>query len=151
MNCTVWLSGISCPTAAVKVESIFFWRCSLTKTSVYLPCTILHVWYRIVQNLRWCKISQKRILTLQKKFSRFIFLRDESGMLWPQPYQLMTMPHMQTEEMTTKQRSKHVQQWPSLPFARNYKSIMTAAMGEKLACWTEGIQHCWLGQLWSAS
>ena len=33
-------------------------------------------YYRIAGNFRWCKFSRKSVLTLQKKFSRFIFSRN---------------------------------------------------------------------------
>ena len=65
-------------------------------------------------------------------------------MLWPHPYQLIAVPHRWTEEMPlrmTKQRSKLLQQWPSLPFVwrplqlRNYQDCRPR---RKLPCWTEG-------------
>ena len=48
----------------------------------------------------------------------------------------------------TKQRSKLVQEWFSLPLDGdlcNFKSIRTAIVGEKLACQTEGFSTGDLG------
>ena len=48
--------------------------------------------YRIAGNFRWCKFSRKRVQTLQKKFSRFLFSRMRDTLATPLP--VMATPHM---------------------------------------------------------
>ena len=88
--------------------------------------------YRIAGNFRWCKFSRKCVRTLQKKFSRFLFSRNESVMLWPHPYRWWPRPICTcTKDQTTK-RSKLVQQRPTRPFVwrpsrlRKYQDCMPA-------------------------
>ena len=61
------------------------------------------------------------------------------------PYQLMVMPHMQTRKNDTEWQSEEAGfcNNKGLVFflygtLYNYKSIRTATVDEKLACWTEG-------------
>ena len=46
-----------------------------------------HPLYSIAGYFCWCKISWKCVLTLQKKFSWFLFLQNQCRMLWQNPYQ----------------------------------------------------------------
>ena len=39
---------------------------------------VLLYYYRIVGNFHWCKISQKCVQTLQKKFSHFFYFAEAS-------------------------------------------------------------------------
>ena len=57
-------------------------------------------------------------------------------------------PHANLRRQTTNQRSKLVHERSSLPLhgdLRNFKSIRTAIVGEKLACQTEGFSTGDLG------
>ena len=91
-------------------------RNAVSRLCKFSDCTE-HI-YHIVGNFYWCKILQKCVHTPQNKCSRF-FWQNECAILWPQPYQLMAMPHMRTEKIswrTIKQRSILVQQRASLPY-----------------------------------
>ena len=46
-----------------------------------------HPLYSMAGYFCWCKILWKCVLTLQKKFSWFLFLQNQCGMLWLNPYQ----------------------------------------------------------------
>ena len=81
--------------------------------------------------------------TLQKKFSQLLFLRNKCVMLWLHPYSSWPCPTCKPKKQhwTTKWRASFSYNGLVFPLCRglhNYTSIRTAAMGKKLACWTEG-------------
>ena len=114
--------------------------------NVYV-CTCTSM-YCIAGNFHRCKILQKCLQTLQKKFSQFFVFTER--MLWPS-HPLSWWPHpLANRYLKTKQRSKLVQHRPSLPLMwrpSQLRKYYDCCRGWETGLLSRKIQHCW-SQLW---
>ena len=89
----------------------------------------------IVGSSRWRKISQIYPWTLQKEFSQFYYYfwngcTNYTPTSW--------LPHPSCEPGNSKKRQSEEAGWCNNSCCEVYKSIWTAAVGEKMVSWTEG-------------